>query len=137
MGRMKGMVAAAVVAACVAGSAARPAHAVEGYVNDAGIGVATVFANLLYMPAKFTYATLGGLTGGFAFVLTAGRMDVASAIWIPSLGGTYVLTPSMVRGEDPVYFSGASNDGEGDRAEREDDRREEFAPRSEPPAEGY
>jgi hypothetical protein len=101
---------------------ARPAAAVEApdYANDFGVGVGTVLCNLVYMPVKVVYATLGGLTGGFAYILTAGRMDTASSIWRPSMGGTYVITPSMLRGEDPIYFSGTADDDSGsdDRAER-------------------
>jgi hypothetical protein len=80
---------------------------------------ASVFVDLVYMPVKVVYATLGGLTGGLAFVLTGGRMDTATAIWRPSLGGTYVITPSMLRGEDPIYFSGTADDG----SDHGDDRR--------------
>ncbi|MBI3767919.1 MAG: hypothetical protein HY271_05405 [Deltaproteobacteria bacterium] len=100
---------------------ARPALAVEAYANDFGIGVGTVFVDLVYMPVKVVYATLGGLTGGFAFLLTGGNLDVASAIWRPSLGGTYVVTPSMLRGDDQIYFSGSADDAETSR----DERREE------------
>ena len=49
-------------------TAARPAEA--GYLEDAGWGALTVLTNVFYMPAKLGYATLGGLTGGFAFALT-------------------------------------------------------------------
>jgi hypothetical protein len=66
------------------------------------------------MPTKVVYATLGGLTGGFAFVLTGGRMDTANAVWVPSMGGTYVVTPDMLRGEDPIYFSGTADDDHAD-----------------------
>ena len=116
----RSVIAAGALAAVVAGSP-RPAAAVEQYVNDFGMGVGTVLVNLLYMPVKVVYATLGGLTGGFAFVLTGGRMDTASAIWVPSMGGTYVVSPSMLRGDDPIYFSGVTDDDRDrdGRAERE------------------
>ena len=47
------------------------ASATADYLEDAGIGTATVAANVFYIPAKLTYATLGGITGGLAFLLTA------------------------------------------------------------------
>ncbi len=100
-----------VVAAMLSIGVARPAAA-EEYANDFGLGVGTVLVDLVYMPVKVVYATLGGLTGGLAFLLTGGRMDTASAIWRPSLGGTYVITPSMLRGDDPIYFSGSADDAE-------------------------
>ena len=78
------------------------------YATDFGLGLGAIIGNLVYMPTKFVYSTLGGITGGFAYVLTGFRMDVAKAIWVPSMGGTYVLTPSNLTGEDPIYFSGVT-----------------------------
>ena len=91
----------------VLGVAVRPAHAAGNYASDAGIGTACVFVNLLYMPAKFVYATIGGLTGGIAYLLTGLNYDVADRIWAPSLGGNYVVTPAHLRNQQTLYFSGA------------------------------
>lgn len=74
--------------------------------HDAGVGLATVVANLFYVPVKLAYATLGGLTGSIAYGLTGGNREVANNIWIPSVSGDYVLSPEMVEGSQPVYFSG-------------------------------
>jgi hypothetical protein len=64
-----------------------------------------VLANVFYMPAKLVYATLGGITGSFAYVLTGANYEVAERVWNPSLGGNYVLTPDQLRGSQPIYFS--------------------------------
>lgn len=93
--------ALAVVATLVA---ARPAHA--GYLEDAGWGALTVITNVVYMPAKLCYATLGGLTGGFAFALTGGDLQTAETVWVTSMGGTYVITPAMLQGQEPIAFTG-------------------------------
>lgn len=77
------------------------------YASDAGLGTACVFINLLYMPAKLVYATLGGLTGGIAYLLTGLNYDVADRIWAPSLGGNYVVVPAHLRNEQTLYFSGS------------------------------
>jgi len=82
-----------------------PAFARADYLEDAGMGTATVLANLLYMPAKVVYAALGGVTGGFAYVLTGANYQVAEHVWNPSLGGNYVLNPEQLRGNQPIYFS--------------------------------
>jgi hypothetical protein len=95
------------------------------YANDFGIGIGAVLIDLVYMPVKVVYATLGGITGGFAFVLTGGRSDIATSIWRPSLGGTYVITPTMLRGDEPINFSGGGDDN----GSREESRP---APREEP-----
>jgi hypothetical protein len=86
---------------------ATPAHA--GYLEEAGWGALTVFTNVIYMPAKLVYATLGGITGGLAFALTGGDTQTAETVWVTSMGGTYVVTPSMLRGEDAIAFSGTPN----------------------------
>jgi hypothetical protein len=98
----KGVVAAAVLAASL--GSAQPARA--GFLEDAGWGTLTVLSNVVYMPAKLIYATLGGLTGGIALGLTGGDLDVAETIWITSLGGNYVLTPPMLRGEESISIAG-------------------------------
>src|SRR5881409_4363601 len=85
-------------------TAARPAEA--EYLEDAGWGALTVLTNVAYMPAKLCYATLGGLTGGFAFALTAGDLQTAETVWVTTMGGTYVVTPGMLQGQEPIAFSG-------------------------------
>jgi hypothetical protein len=102
---MKGWRRSIAASALVAGLVAvPPAHA--GYLEDAGWGSLTVLSNVVYMPAKLVYATLGGITGGLALGLTAGDMQTAETIWVTSMGGNYVITPRMLQGEDPVAFSG-------------------------------
>ncbi|MGH7804193.1 MAG: hypothetical protein ACREQJ_07575 [Candidatus Binatia bacterium] len=89
--------------------AAAPVRAEEeSYSSDFGMGMASVGVNLLYMPAKFVYATLGGITGGFAYILTGANFEVADRVWAPSLGGNYVVTPAHLRNEETLYFSGST-----------------------------
>jgi hypothetical protein len=78
------------------------------YWGDAGYGTLCVIANIFYMPAKVVYASIGTLTGGLAYILTAGNADTARSIWSPSLGGNYVVTPEMLRGDQPILFNGPS-----------------------------
>lgn len=106
------MVAVAMLTALLVASTVRveaaEAEEEHRFATDFGVGVGAIFTNLFYMPTKFVYATLGGITGGFAYVLTGLRLDIAKGIWVPSMGGTYVVTPSMLRGEDLIYFSGTT-----------------------------
>src|ERR1700747_2286002 len=55
----------------------------SGGVNwkGAGIGAATLLANVGYIPAKTVYAILGGITGGAGYALTGGNQQTANAIW--------------------------------------------------------
>lgn len=93
---------------CLLSPAALAETQSTSYWGDAGYGVLCVFANLLYMPAKVVYAGVGTLTGGLAYALTAGNTDTAKSIWSPSLGGSYVVTPGMLRGDQPILFNGPS-----------------------------
>jgi hypothetical protein len=102
------MAAAVVASSLVAAEVAR-AEA-EPYQENAGWGALAVLANIGYMPAKTLYAVGGGLTGGFAYALTGGNYQTARDVWEMSLGGTYVVTPSMVRGEQPIHFAGTASD---------------------------
>ena len=98
----RGVVAATALAVSL--GSAEPARA--GFLEDAGWGSLTVLSNVVYMPVKLVYATLGGLTGGIALGLTGGDLDVAETIWVTSMGGNYVLTPPMLRGEESISVAG-------------------------------
>jgi hypothetical protein len=85
----------------------------DGGVNwkGVGIGAGTVVSNLVYVPAKLVYGILGGIAGGAGYALTGGNKQVANSIWRSSLGGDYVLTPDMMTGKKPIYFSGPNDAG--------------------------
>ncbi len=80
----------------------------QGGVNWTGVGYGaeTVGANLLYVPAKVLYGVLGGITGGAGYLLTGGNSQTSDTIWRSSLGGDYVLTPEMIKGQQSIHFSG-------------------------------
>lgn len=78
------------------------------YGRQAGWGFAAAGTNLLYIPAKVTYVIVACLTGGLVYGLTLGNSRAVDAIFSPALGGTYVITPGMMRGEEPIFFFGES-----------------------------
>lgn len=84
---------------------AAPVSASAEYPKDAGVGTMAVMFNVVYIPAKLTYATLGGLTGALAYVLTGTNREVAERVWKPSLGGDYVVKPSHIKRQETLYFS--------------------------------
>ncbi len=106
--------AAAALAAVLQVAASGPAAA--GDTNEAGsdmgVGLGAVGANLFYIPVKVCYSLLGGVTGGLAWALTGGNQDVADRIWVPSMGGDYVVTPDHISGERRIYFSGLRRGGD-------------------------
>jgi len=96
------LVVAALALVLLAG--ASPARA--DYASDAGYGLLATVTNLFYMPAKIVYAAAGGLVGGLVYVTTAGDIETAQGVWSPTVGGDYVLTGAMLRGEQPILFVG-------------------------------
>lgn len=79
-------------------------------VEDASLGVASALLTLPYASTKMVYAGLGGVVGGFTWVLTGGDTDAAKAVWEPSFYGTYVITPDHLRNNKPVRFFGKPPD---------------------------
>ena len=77
-----------------------------------GIGAASVLLSIPYGAAKVTYAALGGIIGGLAYLFSAGDTEAAHAVWMPSLQGTYVLTPDHLKGDKPIQFMGKTHGDE-------------------------
>jgi hypothetical protein len=120
----KRRIAAAFVAAsmaCVPASAvARDANSKEASA-DLGIGVVTALANIVYMPVKVTYGVMGGITGGVAYVLSGANREVAEGVWVPSMGGDYVLTTDHMTGREQVHFNGVRDENAFQAASNDDD----------------
>ena len=85
--------------------------------EEAGYGVGAALASVFYIPAKVTYAGLGLLTGGLGYLLSGGRADVANNIIYPAVRGNYVVTPSNLKGTEPIYFVGSPPTETGPRAD--------------------
>ncbi|MBW2286484.1 MAG: hypothetical protein JRG80_01990 [Deltaproteobacteria bacterium] len=85
---------------------ASPGLAANDTAREAGVGVGAAFGSLLYAPAKLVYATLGLVLGGMAWGLSGGDADVKDAVIMPAVRGDYVITPSIIRGEEKLEFVG-------------------------------
>jgi type IV secretory pathway VirB2 component (pilin) len=83
-----------------------PAFAAGGTGSEAGLGVAAALCSLVYGPVKIVYATLGAVFGGMAWGLSGGDSEVMNAVVTPAVRGDYVVTPSILRGEEPLEFIG-------------------------------
>jgi hypothetical protein len=83
-----------------------PAFAGNDTAREAGVGIGAAFASLVYAPTKLVYATLGVVFGGLAWGLSGGDSDVKDAVITPAVRGDYVITPSIIRGEEKVEFVG-------------------------------
>ena len=86
-----------------------PARAEDG-ASEAGMGVASAVASLVYGPVKIAYSLLGTVFGGVAWGLSGGDTEVLSAVVSPAIRGDYVITPSHIRGERSVEFIGRRPD---------------------------
>ena len=94
------------VAALAVSIQSGPAFAAADTASEAGIGVGAALCSLLYGPVKIVYATLGLVFGGMAWGLSGGDSDVMDAVVTPAVRGDYVVTPAILRGEEPLEFIG-------------------------------
>ena len=63
-------------------------------------------ASCFYLPAKAFYAVFGAATAGLAYGFTLGDDELANKIWVASVEGSYIVTPGMIEGKEPVRFKG-------------------------------
>ena len=83
----------------------RTAQAEESFWREAGLGAGAGLSTVFYVPAKAVYAALGAATGGIAYCVTGGDVEVANEIWNASINGTWVLTPAMLEGTEKIHFN--------------------------------
>ena len=81
--------------------------AADTTAQDVGYGAGSVFSTLLYAPFKATFCILGGITSVFTLPFGGTRMagDVASA----ACGGTWAITPNVLKGQERVRFIGGQD----------------------------
>ncbi|MBS0152078.1 MAG: hypothetical protein JSR31_14155 [Nitrospira sp.] len=87
--------------------------ALQGTASGAGMGAASAAATILYFPFKAAFAIGGGIVGGLAYVFSGFSESTAKNIWVPSVYGTYVITPEHLSGDRPVRFLGVAAENEG------------------------
>jgi hypothetical protein len=117
--RIAAVFVAASLACAPASAVARESNSKEASA-DLGIGVVTALANIVYMPVKVTYGIMGGVTGGFAYVLSGANREVAEGVWVPSMGGDYVLTTDHMTGREQVHFNGVRDENAFQSASNDD-----------------
>ena len=96
----------ALVAAVAFASTPAPAAEADSAGMEYGLGVGCTFVNLIYGPTKMLWATGGAIVSGFAWVFSAGDIDVAKPIWDASMRGDYMVVPDQLRGRKPLEFIG-------------------------------
>jgi hypothetical protein len=98
---------ALVLGFCLFASLAIPvmeAHAADSAADEAAYGAGSVLGTVLYAPLKTGFCIVGGVTSGltlpFGGTRTAGKVATAAC------GGTWAITPDVLKGREPLRFVG-------------------------------
>jgi hypothetical protein len=75
--------------------------------REFGLAGASVAANLLYTPPKLLTALIGLPVGALTGVCTGWNVRSMYAVWVPTVTGTYFLTPAHLEGKRPIEFFGS------------------------------
>ncbi len=94
----------ALVAAFASPARAQDEEPSTAYSGMVGVGAA--ICTLVYSPLKVVYAASGLVVTGLAFLWSFGDGDVTGALWRTTVGGDYVVTPSVLEGHRDLRFRG-------------------------------
>ena len=72
--------------------------------QDVVYGAGSVLGTVVYAPFKATFCILGGITSGFTFPFAGA--DTAGKVATAGCGGTWAITPAVLKGQDQVRFVG-------------------------------
>lgn len=76
-------------------------------VREFGLAGASAAANLLYTPPKLVTALIGLPLGAITGVCTGLNVRSMYAVWVPTVTGTYFVTPAHLEGKRPIEFFGS------------------------------
>ncbi len=76
-------------------------------VREFGLAGASAAANLLYTPPKLVTALIGLPLGAITGVCTGLNVRSMYAVWVPTVTGTYFLTPAHLERTRPIEFFGS------------------------------
>lgn len=78
---------------------------VERRVPHPGSAALAAVGNVLYMPFRVVFASIGAGLGGLTGWMTAGNKNAAADIWhLPPFDGQVYLQPEMMYGEEPLMI---------------------------------
>ncbi len=96
------------IALLVAAPAARAQPEDESVAFEGVVGVGSALCTLVYSPLKVAYAIGGSVVAGLAWMWTMGDTSIAGPIFLTSVRGDYVVTPSHLAGQRELHFLGPS-----------------------------
>ncbi len=98
------VVALSICLAPVAGAAEKDSS--DSLAANAGLGAASFICSVPYGAVKVAVAVLGGVVGGFTYVLSGLDKRAAESVWYTTMGGDYIVTPDHLRGKKDLRFTG-------------------------------
>jgi len=78
--------------------------AADSTAEQVTYGAGSVLGTVVYAPFKATFCILGGITSGFTFPFAGA--DTAGRVAAAGCGGTWAITPDVLKGREPVKFVG-------------------------------
>ena len=94
-----------------------PVSSGDASASGVGIQAGSALATIVYFPLKLAFAIGGGVVGGLAYGFSGGSEQTAKNIWIPSMYGTYIITPDHLKGDKPIRFFGVPAESARDTVE--------------------
>ncbi len=82
--------------------------------SDLGLGVASFICSVPYGAVKVAMAILGGVIGGFTYVLSGFDKRSADSVWYTTIEGDYIITPDHLRGKKELRFTGVPPERQND-----------------------
>jgi len=86
-------------------------NANESTLGQMGYGTGSVLGSAVYFPFKASFCILGGIAS--AFSLPFGGARTAGNVATASCGGTWAITPDVVKGKERIHFVGGDPAGGG------------------------
>jgi hypothetical protein len=96
---MKRLVVGLAVAALLWPMSSGAEQPTSSTASEFGLALLTPLVNVVYFPVKLAVGVVGAALGGISGWATGGDERAAEGIWRPMTGGTYWITPGMMRGE--------------------------------------
>lgn len=112
---MRQIIVLLLVAGLAGATLVTPASA-ESAAQDVAYGTGSVFTTLVYAPVKATFCILGGITSGFT--LPFAGPQTAEKVATRACGGTWAITPDVLKGKEPVRFVGGNGSSPREAAKR-------------------
>ena len=101
---MKRTASLVVLTASLAVAGLHGTAAADSTAEQVTYGAGSVLGTAVYAPFKATFCILGGITSGFTFPFAGA--DTAGKVATAGCGGTWVITPGVLKGQDHVKFVG-------------------------------